>query len=131
MAGKRARGKQSSPAGSSTNTGGAQFGKQLRLRKRHEFLTLRRRGRNRHTQHFIVTSAPRKAGGPARVGITVSRRVGNAVARNRVKRRVREFFRLHRQAIADGRDFVFIAKSGAEELSYAEVVAELRIAIGI
>jgi ribonuclease P protein component len=52
--------------------------------------------------------------------------VGNAVVRNRVKRRLREFVRLHRRHLPPARDFVVIAKPGAAELSYAELVAELR-----
>jgi ribonuclease P protein component len=52
--------------------------------------------------------------------------VGNAVVRNRVKRRLREFVRLHRRDLPPARDFVVIAKPGAAELSYAELVAELR-----
>jgi ribonuclease P protein component len=52
--------------------------------------------------------------------------VGNAVVRNRVKRRLREFVRLHRHDLPPARDFVVIAKPGAAELSYAELVAELR-----
>lgn len=58
------------------------------------------------------------------MGITVSSRVGNAVVRNRVKRLVREVFRLlgPRRAVAD---FVVIAKPGANRLRYAEVTAEI------
>jgi ribonuclease P protein component len=52
--------------------------------------------------------------------------VGNAVVRNRVKRRLREFVRLHRRDLPPGRDFVVIAKPGAAELSYADLVTELR-----
>jgi ribonuclease P protein component len=107
------------------------FGKKLRVRKRREFLAVQRRGRSRHTPHFVVLSIPRADGGPSRAGVTVSRRVGNAVLRNRVKRRVREFFRLHRRDLPVARDFVCIAKSGAERLSYAEIARELRRGAGI
>ena len=83
------------------------------------------RGRNRHSRHFIVVTLDRPGLERARIGITVSRKIGNAVARNHVKRRVREFFRLHCSKITPGREIVFIAKTGAEKLSYVEVAEEL------
>lgn len=84
------------------------------------------RGRSRQSRHFIVLSRERPGAEWPRVGITVSRKIGNAVTRNRVKRRVREFFRLHRSEITPPRDIVFVAKSGAEKLSFREIADELR-----
>lgn len=72
----------------------------------------------------MLVAAP-AAGQSARLGVTVSSRVGSAVARNRVKRLVRELFRTrcpHRDGV---NDVVVIAKPGAQELTYAEVVSEL------
>ena len=67
----------------------------------------------------------------SRLGITVSRRVGNAVERNRVKRRVREFFRLNRERLQPTQDILVIARVGAKALGYREVEAELRNVFGI
>ncbi|MFN9809143.1 MAG: ribonuclease P protein component, partial [Deltaproteobacteria bacterium] len=64
-------------------------------------------------------------GGPPRIGITVTKKVGNAVARNRVKRLVREVFRQERARFPEGCDIVFIAKDGAPELRYEDVLAEV------
>jgi len=70
------------------------------------------------------------SGGPARLGITVSRRVGSAVARARVKRRVREWFRRTRDALQSGKDLVVIARAGAAEASQVAVARDLDDALG-
>lgn len=59
-----------------------------------------------------------------RLGMITTKRLGKAVRRNRVKRLLREFFRLHK-GILPPKDIVIIAKKGATNLSYAEVAAEL------
>jgi ribonuclease P protein component len=104
----------------------SRFGKDLRLRRRYEFLAVQRRGRRRQSPNFVVAYVDQSPPGASRFGFSVSRRVGNAVVRNRVKRRLREFVRLHRPALPRARDFVVIAKPGAAKLCYAELVAELR-----
>src|SRR5438046_912380 len=82
--------------------------KHARLRKRGEYVHVQESGRRLHTAHFVVLSAP-PARGRARIGITVSSRVGNAVVRNRVKRIVREVVRCSWRRIASPADFVVIA----------------------
>lgn len=106
------------------------FPRHRRIRKRAEFLALQSRIHGRRSQHFIVVSAP----GPepeGRLGVTVSRKVGDAVRRNRVKRLVREFFRLHRSELQPARDVLIIARAGAEQLSFKDVESELASALGI
>jgi ribonuclease P protein component len=61
----------------------------------------------------------------ARLGITASSRIGNAIIRNRVKRIVREVFRHRRNRLDLADDLVVIAKPGAEKLSYAQAATEL------
>jgi ribonuclease P protein component len=106
------------------------FPKTARVRRRREFLTLQRNGRRRHTEHFVVIRCPTDAP-DSRIGITVSSRVGNAVIRNRVKRFVRELFRVHRRSFVPAQDLVVIAKPGADALSYAQAATELSRALEI
>lgn len=64
------------------------------------------------------------AAGSPRLGLVVTRRLGKAVRRNRVKRLLREFFRRHRAALPL-RDLVIMAKKGADALNYQQVAEEL------
>lgn len=107
------------------------FGKAFRLRSRGEFQSIQRRGRRRHSPHFIVISIDRPSASTPRLGVTVSRTVGNSVVRNRVKRRVRELFRVVCPRLSATADFVVIAKPGAGELTSAASVAELSSAFGL
>lgn len=109
-------------------TGRLSYPKAARIRRRAEFLAIQRQGRRRHTPHLVVIRRP--ANGPiARLGVTVSSRVGNAVARNRVKRLIRELFRQRRAEFVPPEDVVVIAKPGADTLTYAQVATEFAQAV--
>lgn len=95
----------------------------LRLRAHHEFLAVQRKGRRYTVPHFVVIAC-RTDKAPSRLGITTSKKVGSAPARNRVRRLVREFFRRCGPQ-EPPRDTVVIARAGAAQLSYAEVADEL------
>ncbi len=78
---------------------------------------------------FIVLLGARADDGPARLGITVTRKFGNAVARNRVKRLLREVFRLAPDLFPNGIDFVVIPKApAARSLDREQVLREWRSA---
>lgn len=104
---------------------GAHFPKQARLRKRPEFLNLSRWGKKIHAPHFVIITRPNDRE-EARLGVTVSSKVGNAVGRNRVKRLVRECFRRYRHQIVPSQDVLVIARKGAVNLSCGEVENELK-----
>jgi ribonuclease P protein component len=103
--------------------GTAAFGRDRRIRKRADFLRVQSQGQRASTPHFTLLVAAGVAG-PSRLGIVVTKKIGNAVARNRVKRVCRECFRLWQDFLPDGIDLVVIAKEGAPELGLAEVRAE-------
>jgi len=108
--------------------GTARFTKAHRLRRRADFLRAQAQGERLHTRHFGVTLGP--VGASPRLGLVVTRRLGRAAKRNRVKRVLREFFRRHR-ALLPPRDLVILAKAGANTLSYFQVQEELGRLLGL
>jgi len=101
------------------------FPRERRLRARRDFVAAQQSGRRVHTAHFVlvVASGPEPTA-LSRLGVTVTKKVGTAVRRNRVKRLVREAFRLCPELLPTGVDLVVIAKEGAPELGLAQVQAE-------
>jgi ribonuclease P protein component len=65
----------------------------------------------------VLYTFPREGGAPARVGLSVGRRVGGAVERNRVKRLLREACALHAARLPTGHDVVLVARPDAQELA--------------
>lgn len=102
------------------------FPRERRLRKRTDFVAIQSGGKKVHTKYFLVLV---RKEGTGRVGITVTKRIGNAVTRNRLKRRIREFVRQARSDdgawVPEGRDVVIIAKTASAEQSYGELAGDL------
>ncbi len=92
---------------------------------RKEFVNLNRAGKRYQTEHFTVIFIKNRLG-ISRLGITASKKVGTAVVRNKIKRLLREFFRLHKKSnFPPGYDVLFIAKKGARALNYRALEKEL------
>lgn len=96
------------------------FSRADRLLRSREFQHVTRQGRRAASSAYVVLVASDGAGERPRLGVTVGRKVGNAVVRNRVKRRIREWFRRERAAWTAGLDVVVIARRQAAELDAAE-----------
>jgi len=100
------------------------FGRHERICKKRDYSTIYEQGVRRYSKHFTMIEY-RNQTGIRRLGITVSKKVGIAVQRNRVKRLLREFFRLNKSRFSSSHDIVIIAKRNAHSLSYEDVCREL------
>jgi ribonuclease P protein component len=85
------------------------FTKADRILKRGEFIALSKSGKRVQNSEFIAYFGPNRHN-QSRLGVTVTKKVGQAVERNRLKRMVREFFRLNRHRLAGKWDINIIAK---------------------
>lgn len=100
------------------------FPKHFRLLRRADFRTVYEQGQRRSGS--LCTVFWRSNGlAYSRLGITVPARLAKAVVRNRMKRRVREVFRLHRHEIPAGWDIVVNPRSGAAKVPFPTLSGEL------
>ncbi|QDT06058.1 Ribonuclease P protein component [Rubripirellula lacrimiformis] len=96
------------------------FGKQQRVRKPAEFTLALRRGSCAADGVLVLFAIQSSEGSPPRLGVTIPKKTGNAVARNRWKRWIRESFRLQQDKLPTGHDFVVRPKKDAKP-SWAEI----------
>lgn len=102
------------------------FPRSARLLRRGDFLRVQQAGKRVHTAHFIILVSPwQNAAQGSRLGVTVGKRIGCAVRRNRIKRVVREVYRRNRDLFPVDCDVVLVARSGAQDLDYGSVKDEL------
>ena len=88
-----------------------------RLSRSGEFDRVYREGRSHASRHLVVYAFPRADAESPRLGVSVGRKLGGAVERNRVKRLLREAFWARAEALPDGLDFVIVARPAAGELA--------------
>jgi ribonuclease P protein component len=101
-----------------------------RLKRRAEFLRVAAKGRKAPMPGLVLQALPREDDAPARLGFTVTKKVGNAVVRNRTRRRLKEAARL---LLADqpvtGVDLVLIGRDGTRKRDFRALQADIARAL--
>ncbi|WP_037286100.1 ribonuclease P protein component [Saccharibacillus sacchari] len=95
--------------------------KKLRLRNRAEFTRVYRHGKSFANRQLVLYWFHKRDVDQFRMGVSVSKKVGNAVVRNRIRRLMKEIVRHHADEIADHVDLVFIIRKGAVDMDYKEL----------
>jgi ribonuclease P protein component len=114
---------------------GGRSPKRRRLSRSAEFERVYRHGRSKSNRFLVLYAFPRdearrEASDGPRLGLSVSRRVGGAVDRTRVKRALREAFWAEAERLPEGSDYVVVARPDARELTEREGMGGVRKALG-
>jgi len=95
------------------------------LKKNKEFSHVYAKGKSFATKRLVLVLLPRKFGG-IRVGFTVSKKVGNSVTRNRLRRRFREAYRTYLNDLNANAHIIFIARAPVAEAEFREILKDMR-----
>ncbi len=98
--------------------------KSFRVKKEKDFTAIFQEGKSVANRKFVVYRLENSEQ-HFRVGLSVSKKLGNAVTRNQIKRRIRHVLITHKDRIIDNLDFVVIARKGVEEMNYTEIEKNL------
>lgn len=113
------------PASNTSRRGLYTFRPADRIRKKSDYAAVFSNSRKVVDRYFVCYLAAREQQGN-RIGLAVSRKVGGAVTRNRVKRYLREFYRTHRGEWTQPCDLVVVARPAAARLDYAGCVRAMK-----
>jgi ribonuclease P protein component len=111
------------------NANSEEFPCEVRITKSSDYKALYKTARKIYSDSFILFWRRNRGAGHHRLGITVSRKIGNAVVRNRAKRLFREVFRKTFRTIPGQLDLLINAKPGCVETGYSGLKAEFLAAV--
>jgi len=98
--------------------------KRFRVKKEKDFNAIFKEGKSFANRKFVIYRLENNEQ-HFRVGLSVSKKLGNAVMRNQIKRRIRHILIEHKDQLVENVDFVVIARKGVEILDYAEMEKNL------
>lgn len=95
------------------------------IKNNRDFLTVYRTGKSYANRYLVMYLATAQEGHDGRLGISVSKKVGNSVVRHRVKRLIKESYRLNENRFRTGCDIVVVARKDAKGRNYSEIESAL------
>ncbi len=99
----------------------AKMKKELRIKKNQDFQTVFQKGRSFANRQFVVYCLEKEGQADFRIGLSVSKKLGNAVTRNQIKRYIRQAIFELKEQLAPGNDYVIIARKPAADMDFFEV----------
>ena len=94
------------------------------LKSNRDFKNVYGKGRS-HANRYLIMYILENGYDKNRLGISVSKKVGNSVVRHRIKRLIKESYRLHEDIFNSGLDIVVIARTGARDAGYSDIESAL------
>jgi len=95
------------------------------LKKNYEFLRVYKKGSFFVGKFLILHVHPNRVG-EKRIGVSISKKVGNSVKRNRIKRVIKENFREYYNTVDENKDYVFVARVGCSDATFTDIKREMK-----